>query len=448
MSARIASRSIPIVSGVAVGLLGVATGLAALNTSLPGAPAGIVVAADLAMGWSFAAIGTLLWLRYPQSGIGALTVLVGLASFMADIRWFGCGVAWTLGAVLVDAHLVVLAWVLLAFPSGRLDRRERIAVSAIAGYYLLLAIAGHLFEEPVPNCAECPDSLLLIRSDPALADRIWGVGQIINLAFVAVLVWLIVRKWRTASSPARRALAPVMWALWPIGAVLAVAFLEPMLDVSASTSRAILVAERLVLVVFPIALGIGMLRSRLDQARVGDLARNLESVVGPAELEAAIGEALGDRTVRVGFWSEPGDLIDVNGRPLEPAADSRSASIVSGAGDPIGVILHDPAVETSLVEGVCATASLALRNESLRAELRRRLLEVEDSRGRLVEAAAAERRPTEPSRPCSTRRSTICGLSSGTSGNSPEGCIRRSSPSVVWVRRWRRSPSGLRYPCP
>jgi signal transduction histidine kinase len=49
----------------------------------------------------------------------------------------------------------------------------------------------------------------------------------------------------------------------------------------------------------------------------------------------------------------------------------------------------------ALVRSVCAAASLALENERLQAELRARLLELQASRARLIDATDAERRRIE-----------------------------------------------------
>jgi signal transduction histidine kinase len=59
--------------------------------------------------------------------------------------------------------------------------------------------------------------------------------------------------------------------------------------------------------------------------------------------------------------------------------------------------VHDPVLEhnAELVRSVCAAASLALENQRLQAELRARLVELQASRGRLVEVTDAERRRIE-----------------------------------------------------
>jgi signal transduction histidine kinase len=66
-------------------------------------------------------------------------------------------------------------------------------------------------------------------------------------------------------------------------------------------------------------------------------------------------------------------------------------------GQPSAVLLHDPALEhnAELVRSVCAAAGLALENERLQAELRARLVELQASRARLVQATDAERRRIE-----------------------------------------------------
>lgn len=69
--------------------------------------------------------------------------------------------------------------------------------------------------------------------------------------------------------------------------------------------------------------------------------------------------------------------------------------VTDDAGSVIGYILHDPAVDPALSSAVAAAASLAIRNERLRAELRRRIIEVEMSRERIAEAAFTERRRIE-----------------------------------------------------
>lgn len=380
----------------AVMALSVVTGWAALASTLPGSPSTAVVIADALAGWSFAVVGAVLWTRYDSRRIGALALSVGLSLFLADIRWFESSFTWTLGSVLNDLHLVLLAWLVLAFPEGRLRRSERIYVRFITSYFAVLAIAGNLFEEPVPGCSECPSSLLLIRVDADLNDLIWGVGQVINLVLVGVLVALIIRKRRVSSPAARRAMSPVIWALWPIAFALTLAFLEPLLGFGTAGAQAVLIIERLALVAFPVALAVGIVRTRLDQARVGELTLALEDMSTSTDLEERIAEALGDPTARLVFNVDGyEELIDPRGREASVEHDKSKVTIRGNDGSELAAIFYDSAVDDSLASAVSAAATLAVRNESLRAALRRQLLEVEQSRGRIAEAALEERRRIE-----------------------------------------------------
>ena len=73
------------------------------------------------------------------------------------------------------------------------------------------------------------------------------------------------------------------------------------------------------------------------------------------------------------------------------------STVVERGGQPVAVLIHDPALEhnAELVDSVCAAAGLTLENERLQAELRAQLTELQASRARLVEATEAERRRIE-----------------------------------------------------
>jgi signal transduction histidine kinase len=64
------------------------------------------------------------------------------------------------------------------------------------------------------------------------------------------------------------------------------------------------------------------------------------------------------------------------------------------AGEPIGALVHDPAVldDPQLVEAVAATARIAVENLRLRTRLQAEIAKLGDSRRRIVEAAREERR--------------------------------------------------------
>jgi len=85
-----------------------------------------------------------------------------------------------------------------------------------------------------------------------------------------------------------------------------------------------------------------------------------------------------------------------SGRPVAlPAPDAgRAVTQLVHAGEPIGALVHDPAVldDPGLVEDVAATARIALENTWLRARVQAQIEALAASRRRLVDAANEERR--------------------------------------------------------
>jgi signal transduction histidine kinase len=72
-------------------------------------------------------------------------------------------------------------------------------------------------------------------------------------------------------------------------------------------------------------------------------------------------------------------------------------TVVERGGQPIAAVIHDAALldNAELVDSVCAAAALSIENERLQAELRARVVELQASRARLVEATEDERRRIE-----------------------------------------------------
>jgi signal transduction histidine kinase len=150
----------------------------------------------------------------------------------------------------------------------------------------------------------------------------------------------------------------------------------------------------------PIAVLFVFLQRRLARGSVAGLVVQLGGAGASIDLREALARALGDRSLELAFWFEAERCyVDGEGRPVKlPGADSgRRSTVVEREGQPVAVLVHDPVLEhnAELVRSVCAAASLALENERLQAELRARLVELQASRARLVEATDAERRRIE-----------------------------------------------------
>jgi signal transduction histidine kinase len=98
------------------------------------------------------------------------------------------------------------------------------------------------------------------------------------------------------------------------------------------------------------------------------------------------------------FLPESELYVDARGAPAsEFPNDGRQRIPIERGGQPLGVVLYDPASQEdpALLRKVVAAGGLAIEIARLRVELRRQLAEVEASRARIVAAGNEERRRIE-----------------------------------------------------
>ncbi len=145
---------------------------------------------------------------------------------------------------------------------------------------------------------------------------------------------------------------------------------------------------------------------RFNRARYDALRRMtdfLESLragrAAPEEIEGILREVLSDTRLELLFFLPESELyVDARGMPVSDRADDGRQRIpVERGGQPLGMVLHDPATEDdpTLLRRVVEAGGLAVEIARLRVELRRQLGEVEASRARIVTAANEERRRIE-----------------------------------------------------
>ncbi|HTE61460.1 MAG TPA: ATP-binding protein [Solirubrobacteraceae bacterium] len=346
----------------------------------------------LLVGWSFTGTGLLAWWRRPDNRTGALMTAVGFAWFASGMGEADDDLLFTAGIALDALFPVIAGHLVLAFPTGRLETRaERILIGA--GYLsaTLLQIPSLLFEE---HAGRAPRNLLVLHPDQDLSDVLDGVQFAVVLPVIAASIVLLVRRWRSASGPQRRVLAPV---LWTGGAAFVVYAVAAALDTAGTTVDALERVAVLLLATVPFGFLAGLLRSRLTQAdRIAELVGRLGQAPGPDTVRAALAEALGDPSVALAYWlPESERFVDAAGRPVDLPAGEWTE--VESHGRRIAAIRHDRSLadQPQLVRAAGAAAALALENQRLAAELRARIEDLRASRARLVSAGDAERRRLE-----------------------------------------------------
>lgn len=362
--------------------------LSALALTAPGAQrgAGLLLALlALAVGWSHLLAGVFAWLRRPEASVGPLMVAFGLS-------WLTEGLAPLRSPLLSEAGLLLgalypafLGHLLLTFPDGFPRGVDgRVARGVVAAAY------SDTFGVQL--------ALLVLDDAPleaAIRDAQIGLGVLLG----AVVLGLLARRWRLASRPARRAIAPVLLS----GGLAVGAFLLLIAMEHFAPGRLTLPVVTACVAVFlsvPVGFLVGLLRTRLAHAGIADALVELGTAAPPGALRDALARGLGDPSLALAYWL-PGQrrYVDAEGRPLDLPADGdrRVATVVRREGRTVAALVHDRSLceDPALLDAASAAAALALENERLQADLRARLEELAASRARLVEAGDAERRRIE-----------------------------------------------------
>jgi signal transduction histidine kinase len=361
------------------------------------------------VGWSFVGAGLVAWSRRPENRTGALMVAVGLAQLLNGLLFNGVilvrePVAFALWFLLATLPEGVLGHLIAVFPDGRATTRlQRVFIVANYAATVPLALVQLLLVEPGRlGCTECPDDILGLGGRDRYGDMVLSVSDLSLAVLTALLLWIVVTRWRHAAEPRRRSLAPValvgivLLIVYTTGQTLKAVLPDPPLALEVGFNLAILMA----LVLWPLAFLVGLARIRLDRSAVGDLAVQLGEALPPGRLEQVLARALHDPTLQLAYWlPDRHAFVDGAGRPVElPAAGGdRTVTILRHDGDPVAAMLHDAALDDdpALVRAVAATARMTIENERLQAEVRAQLEEVRASRARIVEFGDAERRRVE-----------------------------------------------------
>ena len=349
------------------------------------------------VGWSFVGTGLYAWRRRPESRFGLLMVLAGFAWFLGPLFASDDPLVFTLGIMLSGLWGPVFGHLLLSFPTGRLRTRARRRV--VAASYVLVPLAplpALLVSEAdvvINDCrGGCPRNVLLVSEDAVLSDAALAYGAVVTLGLCLVAVGMLVRQWRAAAAPERRSLVPLFAAGGTMLALVA-AYAVTQVDALLWLAFAAFAAT-------PFAFLAGLARADVSGSRgVRMLMAQLGDMPGRADLRGSLAQALGDPALELAFWApELGRYVDADGSPVElPREDdpSRTATEIRHQGARVAAVVHDRAQDPDTVRAAGAAAALLLDNQRLDAELRARLVELDASRARIVEAGDAARRRIE-----------------------------------------------------
>ena len=358
------------------------------------------------------AVGLYAWSEGTHRRFGRLLVLAGVGWFFASLAGSSDPVLHSIGRVsawIVEAGLFYL---ILAFPSGRLNAPvDRVlawcAVALVGILFVPTALISEGFPTPshVTTCgAGCPDNaFMLLGAEPAFLDGlVIPLRELLTVALVIAVTARLMFRVRHATRLMRRTLTPVVIVAILRLAALASALILRRAGAGDTTVEVSTVALSLALPVMSVGFLVGLLSWRIHTAdalvNLAGWARDHHGPVRPRDL---IARALGDSSVELVFWRpEAGGMwVDSDGEAaLMPGSRSeRCATLILRDDRHRAAVIHDPALreQRPFVEAVGAYALVWQDNEHLTQRVDRSVAELRESRARILAAADDERRRIE-----------------------------------------------------
>jgi signal transduction histidine kinase len=349
--------------------------------------------------------------RAPFRRFGGLLIAAGCFWFLSTLAGSSNELLYSIGRVSAWWVELVLVYLMLTFPTGRLRGPvDRALVGGLALVVLTLYLPTALLVEhyplpsPYTSCDPCPSNAFMVASsEPAFVEDVMRpLREGLSIAlFVAVTVRLGLRI-RGAGHLVRQTLSPVLTVATFRVAVLAIALFARRQwpdDTHLVQTLSWLVA--LALPAMALAFLVGVARWRLFVAGAQQrLASRLRGHPGPEDLRAALADAFDDPTLDIAYWIGDGDghWADGAGHAVELPGGPRSVTEIRDDGDRrVAAVIHDPALreERAFIDAASSYMVMTLDNQRLSAQTASLLRQVNDSRARIQATADDERRRIE-----------------------------------------------------
>jgi signal transduction histidine kinase len=336
--------------------------------------------------------------RRPQSRFGPMLIAFGFIGALYILQSASNSWLFSIGLLAETAIGLATRVLILAFPTGRLDRPAKVILVISILVSPLPAVVNQLLSPQtgagasISGCRQaCPSNELALTSNPELAANLLDAFRFGVIVASGLTIGLLIWRFVNGTRPQRRALVigtpiALLFLAFQITFQLLGALDAPPSDFSEFVKWGIVAARA--------ALWYGFLAALIAAQLFA--ARALQRLVGQSlrgrsrdELEALLRDPLGDPDLRLVF-------LDGREAPL-PTEPGRAIKLVRHDGAPAVAIIHDPQLndDPELLDAAGAVALLAAENTELDAGWTEALREVARSRARLVRAADDERRKFE-----------------------------------------------------
>ncbi len=400
---------------VVVGALGLALAAASVTIALRGGmpQPGWLAVRNALMILAPIAVGLYAWREATHARFGRLLVLAGLFWSLVGLTATTDALPYSIGRMAAWVAEIGLAYLILAFPSGRLPGRpDRLLMAAVTLLMGVLYIpTGFLVDHfPVPTyvvtcSADCPaNALSLLASTPAwITDGVVPVREAITVVITGLIAWRLVQRLRHATRLMRRALWPVL-----VCAIVRITSLGTWIVLRRAgvidDGSAIWLADTLALSLPLMSAGFlaGLLSWRLYAAdALLLLAQRLRAAHTTEERRVAISQVVRDPSLELVF-ARPGDgggWVTADGWPAELPGEEhgRAITVIESDAGPVAALVHDTALseQRSFLEAVGGFALVWDENQRLAERVDTSRGELQESRARILAAADNERRRIE-----------------------------------------------------
>ena len=406
-------RTEPVVSTLAIAVVGCVASIALVVPTLLSAPADtrrtalpvFVIGAGVVFG-----LGLSDLLRARDSRFARVVVAAGGLWSLSALATSSEPTAYSVGRVSYWLVNVALVYLLLSFPSGRLTERLDRALCAGVVVVLMLylptaLIAKHL---PAPSvwslCAsDCPtNAFALGHSTPALVTDL--VAPLREALTVALFLAIPVAVWRhrcRAGPLLRRMYLPIVVIAGVQVVTLGVFFAARDVAPTSSALQAVMWLNVLSLPAVGLACVAGRVYRRLLTANALErVGRELSGSATAPQVSRAVADALKDPSLKIlhSFPGERDGWIDESGAPVALTGARAAQEVTEIANGRWRIaIVHDQvlAEHRALVQSAGSYALAALENDRLSGELRSSLEALAESRARAGAVEHRERQKLE-----------------------------------------------------
>ncbi len=404
---RAASASIPLppASLAAIALLaGSAAAWIGYQTSKnPAAePAHLAVTIRVAIILALTLAGLYAQINDVQRRMGVLLILAGLYCCLWLFNGSSDPLEFAVGVLLSGCAPALFCYLMLAYPTGHLSVRRQYFVAASAGVmvicWLIVVLTSTRLSVTTPllHCVPgCPRNALFVGVNANAAPLLAPVIRASWLALTWGTAALLLRRFAHSSSSVRRVLGPIAalalaYALLLSGFVIATAL-------DAHAAAAFGTGYVAITFVLPLTILAGLYVERLFMGQA--LARfvMLLTRTPRADVEAVMGDALRDPTLRIDYLTpglgSPGVAREtpVN---MPTQAAGRTSTVIEHEGHPVAVVSFDTDLADGerFVKAAGEAAVLWRENERLASDLTVSMGELTASRRRLAQAGDTARR--------------------------------------------------------